>query len=102
MPASGVLKAAATRRHVPDGEHDGGAYLHSRPFAADRGAAQQAEQGQKNLADGDANRHQAAAGRLVGELPRGDCLRNAAPLRILEIAIGEEHRQHEAGGRDHE
>ena len=39
---------------------------------------------------------------VIGELARCDHLRDAAALRIGEKAVGEENRQREAEGRNHE
>ena len=90
----------ASWRQPAQRKHDRGADLHRRPFAADRAAAQQAEQGQHDLADGDADRDQRTPRPRIRQVPRGDRLRDAAPLRVGKVALGQIDRQREAGGRD--
>src|SRR3546814_11254314 len=80
-----VLAEAALAQRM----HDRGADLHGGALAADRGADAEREDGQQDLADGDTQRQQAAAVVFIREMAGGDRLRNAAALRILEIAPGD-------------
>jgi len=72
------------------------------PSRPDDGSAQQSEQRQQRLAQCDPQRDKPLPGIAIGQLASRDRLRDAAALRVREIASGQEYAQHEAGGRDHE
>src|SRR3954454_7241738 len=105
IPASGVLKAAATPAAEPASmnpgwrcganpaqrKHDRGADLHGRAFAPARGAAEKSEGQENNLAERDAQRHERAAERVVRAATRRNHLRNPAALRAFED-VARQHR----------
>ncbi|MCP1968989.1 hypothetical protein J2R87_002729 [Bradyrhizobium elkanii] len=65
-------------------------------------APQQAEQGQQDLAGRNAQRNQAFARGLVGQMTCSDRLRDPTALRVLKEAVGQKHRQREPGRRQHQ
>src|SRR3546814_5346041 len=65
--------------------HDRGADLHGGALAADRGADAEREDGQQDLADGDAQRQQAAAVVFIREMAGGDRLRNRSEEHMSEL-----------------
>ena len=82
--------------------HDGGADLDGRPFAADRGAAGQAQQRQQDLAHGDAQRqHAIHHGRIV-HVQGGDGLRYAAALGAGKHMPGQQEGDRQSSGCDDE
>src|SRR3546814_4340323 len=93
-----VLAEAALAQRM----HDRGADLHGGALAADRGADAEREDGQQDLADGDTQRQQAAAVVFIREMAGGDRLRNAAALRILEIAPGDPEGERQSGRRNNQ
>lgn len=115
-PASGVLKAAATRaarQHqrplqfqprqaepLPQHMHDGGAYLHRRPLSPDGGAAGQAEQGQQDFSQRDAQREDNAHQPRIGQVQRRDDLRDAAALRAGKDLARQQQRYRQAKRRE--
>src|SRR6185312_15612084 len=111
IPASGVLKAAATPAAAPTRISPGCWRGDMRPianmieaptFAADRAAAEQPEKRQQNFPYSDADRDEPSPRALIGESARGDRLRNAATLRIAKKPVRQENREHEAQRCDDE
>ena len=94
--------ALPIRRKPADGEHDRRADLHGRAFAAGRGAAEQAERHDNDLADADPQGNERRALVLILDMQRGDGLGNAAALRIREDVAGENRGDAEAERRDDE
>ena len=101
MPASGVLKAAATPAAAPArirpgwrrGEKRPMANMMTRPPAPSglrglRTRREQTKQRQQDLTDGDTDGDEAAARLLILQLTRRDRLRDAGALRVLEEAVG--------------
>ena len=85
-----------------DGEHDRRAHLHRRPLTPDRGAAEQADDGEQDLAEGEPQRQQPLAVEIVVEMARGNRLRNAASLGIRKQPRRQIAAEHEAGRRQQE
>ena len=116
MPAMGVLKAAATpaappARRTPgrafrvepaECRHDRGPHLDRRSLAPRRGAADEAQRHDQDLAERRLEGDQGVADRRVLRMARGDHLGNPRALRVREHPNGEQDRDGEAERRQHQ
>lgn len=81
------------RVEAPQVEHQRRTDLHGRPFAADREAAEDAEERDQHLAEQDAQRQQPGAECARARMQRRDHLRDAAALGAAEKAARDPCRQ---------
>ena len=96
---------SALAHHPPDLaglQQDGRADLHGRPLAADGGAAGHAEQGEKDLAEGETQRQKPRARRGIFHVTRRDGLGNARALAARKEPRRQPGRQHETHWRQHQ
>ncbi len=94
------LARIAEAEPAPEHVHQAGADMHGRPFTPDRGAAEQGQRGQHQLAGGHAQRQVGLAEGVVGLLQRGDDLRDAAAAGGAQHAVGQPGEQREHARRE--
>ena len=92
----------AQAAELGDLQHDGGADLDGGAFAADRGAAEQTDDGEADFAGDEFGGQQQAALAAGREFAGGNGLRDAAALGAVEPGLYSPGAEDEAGGGDEE